>query len=337
MPNPSAPFLTSPVSEPSAGECLLVRHISEVEPSNGRCKWLVEQLWLESGVGILGGPSKLGKTFFAAELAVAVASNTAAFGCFKPQSTGPVLFFGAEDRLCDLRARFDGLLSLRNMEAAKLPIYLIDTPVLRLDDERDVQRLQAAVERYRPRLLVLDPFVRVAAIDENSAAEVSAVLGSLRNLQRTYDLAVLVVHHARKSPAAHPAQALRGSSDFAAWSDTNLFLSRNGKNLSLFVEHRRAPSPEPLTMRLDTDPVPHIVVVDAIGIGTPKEQQEEQPGSIRSRILCHLTEAPRPVTTTQLRDLLARRKADVIGVLEELKTAGSIIRSAQGWSLAGRS
>jgi hypothetical protein len=37
-------------------------------------------------------------------------------------------------------------------------------------------------------------------------------------------------------------QALRGSSEFHAWGDSNLYLRRQGEDLSLAIEHRAAPS-----------------------------------------------------------------------------------------------
>lgn len=319
-------------STPPASDLELpVRRLCDVDPRPPERRWLVEQLWVHAGVGILGGGPKLGKTYLAAELSLAVASGGTALARFPARASGPVLFFGAEDSLPDLRARFDGLLALRKLTAAQVPIHLIDVPVLRLDRERDLHRLHSAIGRYRPRLLVLDPFVRITAIDENSAAEVSAVLASLRQLQREFELAIIVVHHARKSPAAHPAQTFRGSGDFAAWSDTNLCLSRRGKHVDLFVEHRSAPAPESLSLRLETQPAPHLVVLDSADIGHDLAPQAD---GLQADILRRLTEASQPLTTLQLRELLGRRKADVVVALEQLRALGRIRRSAHGWSLA---
>jgi hypothetical protein len=315
-----------PVSEAAAP--LPVRHLSQVDPQPANEKWLVESLWLSAGVGILGGAPKVCKTFLAAELSVAVASGHSALGRFATPASGPVLFFGAEDSPPALRNRFEGLLAAKGLRATELPLYLIDVPALRLDRGPDLARLRAAVEQLRPRLLVLDPFVRIAAIDENSAAEVSAVLASLRALQRDHDLAVLVVHHARKSPAAHPAQALRGSSDFAAWSDTNLCLSRHGKHLALFIEHRNAPAPEPLTLRLVTDPTPHLLVVDNASEKPPSNQADDL---LPAQLLEQLHSAAQPVTTVRLRDRLGRRKADVIRALDQLRLRGCVQRTSSGW------
>ena len=320
------------LAEPEV-ESLPVRHLSQVPPQPPERKWLIENLWLHSGVGILAGGPKLGKTFLAAELSVAVASGGKALGRFEAKTSGPVLFFGAEDSPNALRNRFEGLLAIRQLNPEQLPIYLVDVPTLRLDDEKDLRRLRGAIERHRPRLLVLDPFVRIATIDENSAAEVSAVLASLRSLQRNFELAVCVVHHCRKSPAAHPTLALRGSGDFAAWSDTNLCLSREGQHLSLFVEHRNAPAPQPIRLRLVAEPAAHLALVDSSADSSVDSPPAEQANPLHEAILRLLAATPHPLPTLHIRKKLGRRNSDAVEALEQLKAQRKIQRTPEGWRL----
>jgi RecA-family ATPase len=82
----------------------------------------------------------------------------------------------------------------RNLQIGSVPVNLILASSLRLDTFEDQARLAETVARHRPRLLVLDPFVRLHRIDENSALEVSGVLAYLRQLQREEHVAILVVH-----------------------------------------------------------------------------------------------------------------------------------------------
>ena len=79
--------------------------------------------------------------------------------------------------------------------------WLTGTLLDHLDDRR---RLQETVARIAPRLVVLDPLVRLHGVDENTVADVAPILGSLRDLQRRFETAVLLVHHARKSGATRP-------------------------------------------------------------------------------------------------------------------------------------
>jgi AAA domain len=72
---------------------------------------------------------------------------------------------------------------------------------------------RAQEERWlavKPTSLILDPFVRLHRIDENSSAEVAPLLAYLRELQRRHVLAVLLVHHAKKTSGhVRAGQALR--------------------------------------------------------------------------------------------------------------------------------
>ena len=231
--------------------------------------------------------------------------------------SGPVLFYGAEDSLPALRSRFDGLASIAGLSLPLLPLYLLDVPVLRIDRDHDLLRLRAVLDSHRPRLLVLDPFIRIASIDENSAPDVAMVLASLRALQRDFQTSVLLVHHARKSPSAHPQLALRGSGDFAAWSDSGLYLTRSTHRLQLWIEHRNAPAPDPISLQLSPDPAPHLRV--ASGDVSPP-----QVDPIQTDLLQLLAQSPRPVSTVHLREKLRRRKADVISALEDLRKQGGL-------------
>lgn len=315
---------TTPASEPFP-----VKHVAHVEPLAVARQWLVEGLWLDQAVGILGGAPKCCKTWLAAELAVAVASGTPALGRFVVPEPGPALLFCAEDSPAALRRRIESLAARRDRRLDDLPLFLLDVNALRLDQSSDIERLAATVAQVRPRLLVLDPFVRLARVDENSAAEVSAVLGALRELQRKHALAVLVVHHARKSPAAHPGQSLRGSSDFAAWGDSNLYLARNGPRMRLTLEHRSAPAAPPLELELVTEPDAHLVIVSD---DVPESLSAGVVDELGEHVLALLRDSARPLTKAEMRDQLRRRNEDVRSALDALYQRGLVRRGPNGWS-----
>ena len=142
---------------------------------------------------------------------------------------GRVLLYPAEDALHVVRRRLEGICAAAGAALAELDVQVITAPSLRLDLDADRARLDETVARLKPRLLVLDPFVRLHRIDENVSGDVAPLLAFLRDLQRRHAVAVAVVHHARKGAGAIRAgQALRGSSEFHAWGDSNLYLRRDG-------------------------------------------------------------------------------------------------------------
>ena len=320
----------SPSCEPKTSG-LKVRQICQIEPMPKEQLWLVEDLWLKSGVGFLCGHPKSCKTFLAAQLATSVASGKPLFG--KPvKDSGPVLFYGAEDSLPALRTRFDGICRAYELCPNALPLFLIDAPVLRLDQDQELRRLRHTLDDIKPRLLVLDPLIRLARIDENSSAEVSTFLASLRAVQRDYDLAILLTHHARKSAASHPSSAFRGSSDLGAWSDSNLFLLRKPQHLKLIVEHRSAAAPDPLDLQLNLNLAPHLIVVTP-ALTTCAKKTITSEDILEKNIIHCLALSPCALTTTALQKSLKKRKITLVQTLRTLADKGHIKHTPNGWVL----
>lgn len=297
-------------------------------------RWLVDQLWGDEAVGIVGGEPKCCKSFLALDLAVAVASGTPCVRRFAVARAGRVLLFAAEDALHVVRQRLAGIARAAGCDLANLDIQVITAPSVRLDIERDRDALTETVNKLRPRLLVLDPFVRLHRIDENLSGEVAPLLAYLRELQRRYHVAVLLVHHARKGGAKMRAgQALRGSSEFHAWGDSNLYLRRHGEQLALSVEHRAAAAISTVSLHLDTD-------ADAVAL-TAIEREAVAPVtaipaeiSTDGRILAELEIADAPLSATALRKRCQIRNATLQAALVALVAAGRIRKDRAGYAVA---
>ena len=248
---------------PGDDSVLPVVNAAALEAPDPTRRWLIENLWARSGVGIIGGAPKCCKSWLGLDLAVSVASGTPCLDTFHVREPGGVLVYMAEDAAPVVKERLLGLCRHRGLDLATLSIGVITAPSVRLDLPHDQSRLAKTVRRHAPRLLLLDPFVRLHRINENQSGDVAAVLGYLRELQRAHDLAVAVVHHARKNGGSTSGgQSLRGSGDFFAWVDTALSLRRQRKQLVLSVEHRAAGAPEPSTLALvGTDHDMHLSIV----------------------------------------------------------------------------
>jgi hypothetical protein len=225
--------------------------------------WLLRDLFLVGAAGVLGGAPKTGKSFFALELAVAVASAT--------------------------------------------------------------------IAAVGPRLLILDPLIRLHRADENSAAEMAVILDGLRTLARASACAILLVHHTRKAPAGGiPGHGLRGSSDLHAFGDTNLYLRRVGPDvaLELRIEHRAAPGPPPLRLQLETAVTPAGPTARFVCPDAPPADP------LRERTLTLLHRASGPLTTDGLRAALGVRKQTLLALLQHLAGENLIRRAGrEGWTV----
>ena len=145
----------------------------ELEERPREQQWLVDTLWGEQAVGIVGGEPKCGKSILALDLAVAVAAGVPCLRHFAPARPGPVLLFAAEDAGHLVRKRLHGIARAAGARFETLDIAVIDMPALRLDRLDDRRRLQQTVERVAPRLVVLDPLLRLHGVDENTVADVA--------------------------------------------------------------------------------------------------------------------------------------------------------------------
>lgn len=293
-------------------------------------RWLVTDLWLDDGVGLIGGEPKCFKSFLALDMAVAVASGTACLRQFAVPRAGRVLLYAAEDALHIVRRRLEGICAAARCSLLTLDLHVITAPTLRLDLPGDCDRLQQTIQQLKPRLLILDPFVRLHRVDENASGEVAPLLAYLRELQRRYELAVVVVHHAKKGGGKIRAgQALRGSSEFHAWGDSNLYMRRLGNDLTLTVEHRAAASMPPITLELVQRE--HAL---ALQLRTSSQPDGPAPNPIDERITQALEAAGSSLPVAELRELCRVRNATLHDRLTALTRTGQLLRDSHGYRLA---
>lgn len=312
-------------------EPLVALRIAELRAAEPSRRWLVDGLWCRAAVGIIGGAPKCHKSWLGLDLAVSVASGTPCLGTFDVLETGPALLYMAEDDAGTVRARVEGLCRHRGLDLDALDVHLITAPSLRLDRETDRRGLSRLVADLAPRLLLLDPFVRLHRLDENDAGHISGMLAYLREMQREHDLAVVVVHHTRKNGAAGAAgQNLRGSGDFHAWVDSSLYLRKKREHLWLAAEHRAAPAVEPVALHLVGDDDAgdlHLELLDAA------DERDER--DLPTQVLRVLADQPR--TRTDLRAQLGVRNERLGSVLAQLAADGRIQRRAGLWTVVPHS
>jgi AAA domain len=312
---------------------LPVSRAVDLDARPGARRWLIDALWADEAVGIVGGEPKCCKSFLVLDIAASIAGGVPCLGRFAPARTGRVLLYAAEDALHVVRQRLAGIAAARGLDLADLDIQVITAPAVRLDVERDRDALDTTVATLRPTLLVLDPFVRLHRIDENVSGEVAPLLAYLRELQRRHRVAVVLVHHARKGGAKMRAgQALRGSSEFHAWGDSNLYLRRHGDQLTLSVEHRAAASISAVSVQLE-------IAGDAAALAAtvtdpPADEVVAPAPTVDHRIEQQLAASTSPLTASAIRKLCRIRNATLQSALAALVASGRVRKDRDGYTLA---
>ena len=312
------------------GQVLPVVRVADIVTEENPQRWLIDQLWGAAAVGVIGGAPKCSKTWLALDMALSVATGTACLDRYQVPQSGPVLVYLAEDSLAIVRERVEGIARHRGLQIDAVPLHVITAPVLRLDRDPHRTQLRETARRLRPRLLLLDPLVRLHGIDENHAGEVAALLAYFRALQRDLNLAVVLVHHTRKNAPGGTAagQGLRGSSDIHAFGDSNLYLRRTGTRLTLSSEHRAAAAARSVYLELvTTDPAStHLEVAGDVGNQKRRDLQKQ---------VLDLLAENRVLTRAKLRDMLSVKNERLGKALESLQQAGQIRRTPTGWQHTG--
>jgi hypothetical protein len=307
-------------------EILPVSRANDLDIRHPEQDWLIESMWTYGAVGIIGGPPKCCKSWLGLDMALSVASATPCLGHFPVKRPGPALIFLAEDALPAVRTRIEALCNHRQIPIESLDLFVITASSLRLDLKQDQQRLKATLAAFKPRLLLLDPLVRLHRLDENSATDISNLLGFVREMQRSYDTAIVLVHHLSKRHYAQPGQALRGSSDLHAFGDSNAYLVRRKDNIILTLEHRAAKPPDPIALELLSQPdgsAAHLEIASPAKITTDL--------SLNERILDLLRHADKPMTRTNIRKHLKCNNQRLGKILLELDRQDLILKTSSGW------
>ncbi len=334
-------------------QLLSVSRIADIERLSEDERWLVEGLLSFGSLTIVASTPKAGKTWVGLSIATAVASGTSALGQFHTPVAGPVLLYPAEDDPRAIRERIESLCLAQQLEIESLPLHVITAHTLRLDEEENRKKLEALIAQLRPKLLVLDPLVRLGGAGMENHVGVADFFAYLRSLQRRYDLAVLVTHHLAKnrSNSAQPGAAMRGSGDIHAAYDHGVLLERrHDGSVRLSIEHRSAPSPDPIVFRLrssangamtfdvyENEEVEEILPAPKRQVKRGKVVSISRPDKrpLSERVLTLLTDSSTPLSQASIRRVLRVKNQVLTDTLRELQARGAVenLGRMKGWQV----
>ena len=197
---------------------LLLVPISEIESTP--INWLWPQRIVGDGLNIVTGPVGNTKSLLTVDLAARVTMGTRWPDGTGKATSGTVIMFGNEDdpgkiirpRLvaagADLKKVFVCQGTIRTGRKNDEPAAMVL--------ERDIAQLRRALGGMPDcRLIIFDPLPDYISADENSSAEVRAVLMPLARLAQEFEVAVVAVLHQNKKNDLSAVQRIGGSGAFA--------------------------------------------------------------------------------------------------------------------------
>jgi len=227
-------------------------------------QWTVDGILPDSGLGVLGGRHKRGKSTLVMHLSRSVEAGAP----FLERATrqAPVVYVNYEMPL-------DYFASLAKAEPVPKHFYVIDRPEPKLKMETVGAVIAEMGKREFPKgLMVIDSFrgaFKLKAEQENQSGEAGMILRWLQEIGVKTGWLIVVIHHHKKNADAEGADNLSGTGDFGAAPDVIWTWSRPSDHLKpgLLEIEGRIPPVDPLVVRLSPE--------ECVHLGTKEEDGEE--------------------------------------------------------------
>lgn len=192
-------------------------------------RMVVPGLFVE-GLTLLAGKPKIGKSFLALQVALAVAQGLPTLGGALACEAGDVLYCALEDTEPRLQRRIEKL----GMGWPSELDMRVELPRLTAGG---LAKIANWIEHAgKPRLVIVDTLELIRdprkAADNGYAGDYAAVL-ALRNLANAHNVAIVVVHHLRKAEAEDPFDTVSGTLGLTGAPDAILIIARNSAGYTL--------------------------------------------------------------------------------------------------------
>lgn len=190
--------------------------------------WLVHKAVPAGGMVGLYGPSGIGKTFIAVDLAMCVATGLPWGG--REVERGLVLYISAEGG-AGIAKRFLAWLVEHGLNPKDADIaFLLDSLAVTSDSEAMVVLVERIVNEVRrsPSLIIIDTLARCFDGNENEQEDMSRFVAGVDHLRKEFDATVLIVHHTRLD-----GNRERGNTAFRAAADMMMSVEGEGDRMTL--------------------------------------------------------------------------------------------------------
>ena len=209
-------------------------------------RWVVPGL-IPSGLSVLAGAPKLGKSWLALSLAIAAATGSFALGKI-PVEKADVLYLALEDTGRRLQDR------LRKLNATRFENLQFFT-----DWATGATGLAAYLGQYPDiRFVVVDTWAKFAKVrDQNDYIETTQRAAELKAIADELDIAILAIHHTRKNSkdsGGDWVDAVLGSQGLSGAADSTIILRRRrGTNQAELLATGRDIEEQELVLSFDAN------------------------------------------------------------------------------------
>lgn len=284
-------------------------------------KWIIPT-YLPEGCTILAGRPKLGKSWLALDIALAVARGAFCLGNVKCPK-GDVLYLALEDNQRRLRSRVE--MVTPPLCDDKWPSTLDLATEWPRCDEGGLDALRDWLDsKASPQLIIVDVLAQFRSgrggQESLYEADYKAVKG-LQELASEYGTAIVVIHHVRKGMGdADPFERVSGTMGLTGAADSTIILDRDGNGCTLYArgrdleEYERACTFDRTTCRWTVQ----------------GEASEVRRTDERAQILAVLEDAEEAMSPQEIAIMSDMKRNNVDRLLGKMAKAGEVFKTRRG-------
>jgi hypothetical protein len=279
-------------------------------------KWAVEGI-VPEGLSLLAGKPKLGKSWLALNLALAVTTGGVALGSI-PVAHAPVLYLALEDTKRRLKDRIEKLASRQHMTTWPPALHLARS--WPRQDEGGAVAIADWLEKHRTaRLVVIDTWPKFRPLRKRGRDQYEEDYehaSELKGLADKYGVGINAIAHCRKMDAADPIDEVSGTLGLTGAADAVAVLKRERgqHDATLFISGRDVDERE-AALRWD----PQYALWSIIG-----EAEEYRMSKERKEIIDLLDSVPEPLSPTEAAGRIGKPVNPVKKLLWTMFKAGQV-------------
>lgn len=280
--------------------------------------WVVPG-YISEGFLVLAGRQKLGKTWLAIDMALAVATGGTAIGSIMCEQ-GNVLYIDMENGPRRIQSRIATLFpDDRNRPDLSMLEWVTEAPQLDAGFVSELERWRLSVPN--PRFVVIDVLQRIkppGSMARNAYENDYSTWSPLQLWATSNGIAVLGLHHTKKGGAEDPLEALSGSNGLGACADTTLVLDSDQNGKTLYVRGRDVEEKE-------------TALVFAGGFWSILgEAADVRRSDERIKIIAALTDHGEPMTPAEVSTATGKPGLSVRQLLFKMAKAGEVYKAGGG-------
>lgn len=292
-----------------------LEHLGEMlaEPDEQH-EWIVEDLFIKSGISMCAGKPKAGKTTLARQLALCVATGKP-FLNFKTLQ-GPVVYLALEEIRSEVKKHF------REMGATgDEQIFIHAAPAPMISQNLLIEQLEQLIRDFKPVLIIIDPLFRFTRVrDSNDYSTVTNALEGVVRAARFSNAHIHLVHHMGKAER-EGADGILGSTAIFGGLDNVLIITRNGNERSIRSRTRYGKDLESVSLLFDEE-TRSMTLGGSVQSGSNARLEQE--------VLALLNASGSSRTQSEIVKSISGRKEAVLSALASLVAKGSIQKTGSG-------